>query len=256
MKEKATTVEKSLKDYYALADSERKKLKVITGHSSFGIHDLHDSYSYITLFRNPVKRVVSYYYYILSNSDHYLHDILVKNQMKLHDFVTGKLSVELDNIQTRQLAGAKNIEFGQCDDELLAKAKANLDAFYPVFGITERFDESLILFKNYFGWTFPPFWSTVNASNKSGKDRKPAPEIENYIRQANRYDMELYQYALAKFDKLIADQGPDFKTQVASFMRQNKFIQSLGNGKRKYIVLKGLKWYVNVFKKGAFQEVS
>lgn len=145
---KGGTTREALDEFIAQPAAHQRRLKVLGGHVNFGLHRYFDNYTYLTLFRDPVKRIVSLYSMALSDPRYYLHNIVITNRMKLKDFVSSGLSPELNNGQTRMIAGAENVKFGECTDAMLTLAKKNFDTFYPVFGITERYDESVLLLKH------------------------------------------------------------------------------------------------------------
>ena len=79
------------------------------GHMGFGLHDyLPQGASYITMLRDPIDRIVSHYYYVLQNQGHYLHKEVAGKGLSLEQFADSALSTELDNGQTRVLAGLEH----------------------------------------------------------------------------------------------------------------------------------------------------
>ena len=59
---------------------EKQKFKFIYGHFFFGLHSFYEHYSYYTLLRNPLDRVVSMYGIALTSKEHYLYDYIIKNK--------------------------------------------------------------------------------------------------------------------------------------------------------------------------------
>ncbi|MEO5579030.1 MAG: hypothetical protein ABIR58_00110 [Gemmatimonadaceae bacterium] len=72
--------------------------------------------------------------------------------MSLHDFVTNPPFREVDNDQTRRIAGEEP-PLGRCTSAMFELAKQNLRRHFRVVGVTDRFDETLLLMKQAFGWT-------------------------------------------------------------------------------------------------------
>ncbi|MFA0962350.1 sulfotransferase family 2 domain-containing protein [Roseivirga sp. BDSF3-8] len=233
VQEKGGTVQKAIQDFKNLPSADKKQLKLLTGHTSFGIHEgIHEHPTYLTLLRDPVKRLISYYYYILGNDGHYLHQVLLRNRMALEEFLKGNLSTELDNIQVRQLSGDTHLRFGQCNEGTLEKAKANLDKWYPVFGITEKFDESLILFKEYFRWK-SPYYIPLNTISYDKSQGDLANDTLHYILRLNQYDLALYEYASKRFNTMI-QRIENFDQKLIRFQKANHTISKLGSKKRNY----------------------
>ena len=98
-----------------------------------------------------------------------------------------------DNLQTRMLSGLPE-PFGEVDDEMLERAKHNLRDGLVFFGLTERFDESLVLAKQRLGLRSILYRSNsrVNTSRPRGDEIPPTAASG---RACNRYDTELYHYA-------------------------------------------------------------
>lgn len=251
VRKKAGNTSDAMAEFNALSQEQKKQLKLLVGHTSFGIHQHFDRFTYITLFREPIERLVSYYFHILKNNEHYLHNITMTNRLKLNDLVCNAISTEFDNDQTRQLAGVKNVPFGQCTQEMLDTAKHNLMEYYKIFGITERFDESVMLFKNFFGWNLP-FYIRLNTTARKQSVQDIPAKILDEVRKINHLDIQLYHFAREKFQELIAKQDNSFHLQLKRFKSLNGRMQKSGKpGKESllfllwntYLRLKKLKLY-------------
>lgn len=85
--------------FQALGKRERERVRFLTGHMAFGLHeDLPAPSRYITLLRHPVERVISFFYYIRHMGQHYLHDLVVReHDMDLEAYLDSELSVMVDN---------------------------------------------------------------------------------------------------------------------------------------------------------------
>ena len=146
-----------------LSPSRKKKIKMLRGHMPFGLHALlPQNATYITILRHPVERIISHYYYVLRTPEHYLHADVAANKIDLENYVYRGISTELDNGQTRLLSGYlsgavhnQDIDYGGCTREMLEKAKNNLSNHFSVVGLSEHFDESLLLMKQRLGWRSP-----------------------------------------------------------------------------------------------------
>jgi hypothetical protein len=222
--EKGGNVDSALEEFKDMSVNEKRRLKLLQGHTSFGIHESYPSYTYITLSRDPAERIISYYYYILSNSHHYLHSLVVNAAMTLDEFITCELSVELDNIMTRQISGNKDVKMGRCSHQMLQTAKLNLIKSYAIAGITERFDETLILMKQYFNWPFP-FYIKLNIIPNKPMKREVPDDTLRLIEKYNSLDMQLYNFANQHFDNLIEQQGEQFQIDLKTFQKYNALLQ-------------------------------
>ena len=207
----------------SLADvplSERRNARVLTGHLHYGVHEyIPQPCDYITLLREPIARVVSYYYYILGHPKHWRHAEMVRSGMSLDEFARTSPERGVENDQTRMLAGrgAGELDAGRLGREALDEAKRNLERFLVV-GVTERFDESFILIRRALGWKFPLY---VTANVATGA--KPASETAlQSIRERNQLDLELYEFAHGLFSAAIERQGESLQREVAVFRAVNR----------------------------------
>jgi hypothetical protein len=200
--------------------SERRNLRVLTGHLQYGVHEyLPQRCEYITLLREPIARVVSYYYYILGHPKHWRHEELVRSGMSLEEFVRTSPDRGVENDQTRMIAGrgAGELDAGTLGREALEDAKRNLESFLVV-GLTERFDESFILIRRALGWRVP-LYVTANVSTRP----KPASAIAlELIRERNQLDLELYEFAGELLSAAVEREGESLRREVAVFRAFNR----------------------------------
>jgi hypothetical protein len=135
------------------------------------------------------------------------------------------MSLETDNSQTRAIAGDISTPFGGCSDEMLATAKAHLEERFTVVGLTERFDESLLLMGRAFGWS-RLYYVAANVA-PSAEKVPPSPEAIELIRAANRLDVDLYAWATERLERAIAD-DPAFGAELERFRRRNRLYRPWG----------------------------
>lgn len=210
----------------ALEPEERRRIRVIHGHMGIGLHQrLPGPARYFTMLRHPVDRVISHYYYVRRRPHHHLHEPIAAG-MSLQEYVetgAGGLSKELDNGQTRVLAGEvpRAAPLGGCTRDMLETARHNLDTLFGGVGISERFDESLLTFRRAFDWNLP-FYVTRNVT----KARPAVEEVDDatvrVIRRHNELDLELYEHGVRQLEDRIREAGPLFPVQLRSFRGLNR----------------------------------
>ncbi|MAS33846.1 MAG: hypothetical protein CL610_07560 [Anaerolineaceae bacterium] len=198
----------SLKDLDTFLNApleDRSTVELLEGHFSYGIHDyLPRPSSYITMLRDPVERILSLYYYILREPANYLHRTVVDQQMSLEAFVNSNLTIEVTNFQTRALAGMTlDPDSTQVvGEEALMLAQRRLRENFAVAGVLDKFDESLVLLSDHFGWNLSDSKLSYTKGNVS-HGRPTRHDISDHIYRAilktNELDYELYRYATSLF---------------------------------------------------------
>ncbi|WP_199245677.1 sulfotransferase family 2 domain-containing protein [[Phormidium] sp. ETS-05] len=167
-----TNPEAAIEEFKQLPEAQRMKIKVLKGHMPFGLHEfLSGPCTYITMLRDPVERVISHYYYVLRQPNHYLHQKITSQNMTLLDYVNSGISTELNNGQAILLSGIDKRSGNLLDrsDEILEKSLQNLEQM-AVVGLLEKFDESLILLQKTFGWNNIFYVKEKVTKNKPVKD--------------------------------------------------------------------------------------
>lgn len=201
---------------------EWDSLEMVKGHMPYGIHTyLPNPTAYITLLRNPIERLISYYYYVKSHDDnrHYT----ISNSMSMGAFFEAEFLPR--HAMTRRLAGYSETD-GSFDDDPhagLALAKQNL-AKFAVVGLVERFDESLLLMAKRFNWRFP-FYIRMNVGG--GKKGRVDADTEIILRETAGLDHALYEYAVTLFERQVQAYDGDLVRDCRQFQRKNAVIRPI-----------------------------
>jgi hypothetical protein len=193
-----------------------RSLRAVMGHLWFGFHgSLPRAATYLTVLRDPVERVLSIYYYHAAR--HGLH-------MGLEEYLNAARDFEIDNAQTRYLCGpieGVDVRFTECTPEMLERAKGNLREHFSVVGITERFDESLLLMTRIYGWHLSGYQS-YNVNRRRPRGRRVPMSIRERLADHNRYDSQLHAFAMQMFEGQLEAQDPPIdKVAVRRFRRSN-----------------------------------
>lgn len=220
----------SIQAYEELSSTQKHGIRVFQGHFGFGLHRIVSRpATYITVLRWPIDRVLSHYYHELrhsTSSDFYQ----AGKPVSLEEYIY--LRKMNDNGQTRYLSccdgdiWGDQIDFGECSLEMLEKAKRNLDEYFVVAGLLERFDESIILMGRELEWELPFYVKHRVASNRPINPKisqKALQTIETY----NKLDIELYKYAQEKFDALVSQQSPSFLMELYLLRLMNIILERL-----------------------------
>jgi hypothetical protein len=217
-------------EFKNLSQSRRAAIRVLRGHTGWGLHEfLPGPASYFTLLRDPIERVISYYYFIRRAPRHYCHDLVTSNDMSLRDFLESQADPMADNAQTRLLSGletGQELGFGECTEELLEIAKRNLRENVAVVGLTEEFDRTLLLLKRAFGWQ-KLFYARQNVSANRPRKNELPPTTRDAVAEVNLLDTGLYQHATALFEEQIRQQEASFARELESFQSANQWLSPL-----------------------------
>jgi hypothetical protein len=212
---------KSFSRFRELAGRERKRFVVIQGHVRFGLHELVPRpTTYFTMLREPVDRVLSDYYFVLREPIHHLYERVASERMSLRDYICSKMSLSVDNCQVRVLCGEPDVAYGDCSRAMLKEAKHNLETFFSVVGLAERFDESVILLKRAFGWKTPLYVRHNVTKDRPRQERIPE-DVLGLIKEHNTLDIELYRFAADLFEKALGEQSNSFKAELLAFKCAN-----------------------------------
>ena len=113
-----------------ISTSQINQLKLIQGHLKYGIHNhFHRSTKYFAIIRDPINRVLSTYYYVLSQKNNPQNLSTSNNQMTIYDFVQSGVNPFLINGQTQLISGKTgNIDNPIIEsEELFSLAKENIE---------------------------------------------------------------------------------------------------------------------------------
>jgi hypothetical protein len=209
----------SIAEFRGLPEDRRRGMRVVRGHVSFGIHEsLPGPWTYITLLRDPVERLISHYQYVRERP-HRLSRRVIEESMTLEDYIRSGISVELNDWQTRVLAGATNAPFGTTDRAMLDRALGNVEQHFAVVGLSERFEETVVMLKQSLGWK-RAWFTNLNAT----RDRPPRAAVPDdalrAIREVNALDIELYERARQRFEDTISA-DPSFPGELRALRRNN-----------------------------------
>ena len=198
-----------------IPERRRRRLRVVRGHLFYGIHEfLPQGATYITMLRDPVARVLSAYYFVLRRPLHPLHRKLKRERLSVEDCL--RLFPYRQNTQCRFIAGVEDSATG--DERLLDIAKENLTKSFSVVGISERFEESLMLMAKTFDWEIP-FYENCKVS-------KTRPQIDpgavEMIRDHNRLDLELYEFGKGLFEENLQKKEAAVREGLAVFRALSK----------------------------------
>jgi len=232
--------------------SSQHNFQIIKGNLGFGFHELlpplsPNDFTYITMLRDPIQRTISHYYYYQQESP-----ISTPEYPLDWDEFCGRVA---NNLMTRFLSGLEfyyervfgcyfNLHLAKVKEDkrlggyyhyspeqMLALAKRNLTEYFRFFGITEKFEASMLLLKKTLGWK-KMYFTPMNKGEKKPLDFDLSPTTLAIINRYNELDIELYQYAQVLFEQRISEQGDDLDQELQKFQAKNQRYSLLVNSQQ------------------------
>lgn len=187
-----------------LPQTARRGIRCVHGHFFHGAHTaLPGPSRYLTMLREPVDRHVSSYYFALQNPDAPRNRWVRERPTDLDGYLGVLADEGRLNRQTHLIAGPPHPD-GPADP--LARARLHLERDFDLVGLTERFDETLLLAWRRLGWRHI-LYRRVNVTRSRAALSTLSPAQRAAIERANALDIELYDFARRRFAAAIADAG-------------------------------------------------
>lgn len=241
----------SIDTFRRLPDERKRQIGFVGGHVYFGLHKSIPKRSvYISFMREPIERTVSNYYFMkslpigalkrrlenLTEPTREEHDVLEFLRLveprcaSLEDYIDLCVDLNRVNLQTRMIGGFIDPDHiipphAPMPDEAVQTAIANIEAYFPVIGLMERFDESLLLLQGAFGWKNVHYIRRNTTLNRPKVDEIRKATRDRLIRHCTQ-DLELYEAAVRRFDAQVAEMGEDFHRKLRRF-RSNARVYTL-----------------------------
>jgi hypothetical protein len=225
-----TYIDKSVKQIITYPEGKKVKIKCVMGHMYYGMHEyFNEKYKYITFLRNPTIRVLSLYYHIITTVNHPLHELFIKKHISLKSFLESEITQELSNEQVRRISG---INEKYIKIEHLEIAQSNIKTDFKFVGITELFDESLVLLRNVVSEIIK-----INFINKNvGRIVSYDEDIHKYgdvILNRNYFDQILYDKHYTSLLRLIDKK--ELKNEIERFKIANTIFANRYNNNKKIL---------------------
>ncbi len=185
-------------------------LESIAGHRVTGYVDLQENgtkFRYFTFMRHPLKLAASYFQYNVQ-----------ERGLKDLDFEEWVKREWPRNRQTKMIAGVADV----------AEAIRIIQAEHIFVGLTERFDESMVLLKALMANNLNISYRRVNVarSNTRAQSLLSNESTRQMLIEANQADLELYNFISQKlYPTFQREYGPSLEADVASYQqtRGNNF---------------------------------
>jgi hypothetical protein len=222
-----------------LAAEERQSIRCLIGeHIAMDVDTIFEKPSkFFTIVRNPVDRVISSFFYHLTQS-HLIGYPFFKD-LSLEQYLESGIGLDADNHQVRVLSGCKELDapwdpHGRpisappVERRHLEMAKHNIEQRFIVAATLEQFNALVWFLKRLYGW---PLHRVIFPRHNETAGRPPLERVSAAARQRlaemNRYDTELHQWVRERFEQQIRPLEPGFSREVRRFEMLNSAAQRL-----------------------------
>ena len=189
----------SVKEFKDLPAKRRHKIKLIYGHLANELFDfVHPDSVRATIFRNPIDRIVSHYYYVKRAKNNYLHKRVEDENIQLDDYCYRNLSGELENWYVSHFSGLDIHEVQKNPEKSVELAYSNIVGKFHVIGFQDDISSFIEELKQY---------AKINTQYKNEivnktKNRKKVKDIDQgtieRISKKNSLDLELFKKLYSK----------------------------------------------------------
>lgn len=215
---------KPFQHFINLSPEQRGAYRAMIGHLFYGVHTLIPRPSvYHTWLRNPVERLLSTYHYFGRKPQTGLHKAYVAGELRFEDFIEMPWYT---HVQLSRIVGVPAEDFAKMTVENITPqavdiAKQHLSDNFGVVGLTEYYDETLLLLAKALGWKQPPYYLRRNSHTSVNKADNIAPHLRRRIEQLAAPEIELYTWVRERFEQHLKELGADFTQEVATFREGN-----------------------------------
>lgn len=211
----------------ALPDAEKRRIDCLKGQVFYGIHQYFPQpCTYFTILRHPVDRVVSQYYYNFERKRRLgepLPDWTIEDFLQVAPFHAA--------YQLRLVVGGSDIDAILNDplpEDALEIARRNLDQHFCVVGVTDYYDETLMLLKRALGWS-RIYYARQNVTRSRQPLSAIPPQTLAAVERACAPEIALYEHVKQQVEALLAQQGDDFRRELEALRRANRRFERLYN---------------------------
>ncbi|MBN2527133.1 MAG: sulfotransferase family 2 domain-containing protein [Deltaproteobacteria bacterium] len=183
--------------FWNMSGDEKTNIKVFMGHYPSIVHKLMgENVHRLVFLRHPIQRTIS-------NLNHF-RNLGAKHKNASLEQVYLKSKSHISNLQVRYFMKNdldEDLDLSQpeaLDREHLRIAKKNLSQC-EFIGITERFSESIELLNRMYDFNI----QEIATRNVSRNREKVSYSLMRQIRKDNKFDMELYRFALRLFQERL-----------------------------------------------------
>jgi hypothetical protein len=177
---------------------QRARFRLVMGHFQYGIHEfLPQEYTYVTIVRDPVERVISHYNYLRQTEPEITSEGAVT--LSLPEMLERHRTANLDNLMVRCFSGVdkNDVPPGHVDQGAYDLAIDHLRTKFKFVGYQGKADEAYAALQKQFHWNARASLEVVNKGDRSSADVDEA--TRRIVERFNTWDCRLYSKARELF---------------------------------------------------------
>lgn len=189
-----------VKKFQSLPENSRYFYRLIVGHGTDKLIDyVHPDTITLTIFRDPIDRIVSHYFFVKQQKKHYLHERVIKSNLSLEDYASSGLSPELRNYYTTHFSGLSIEEAEMNPEKSLSIAVEKIET-YDVVGFQENLTAVVNKLKNVANLIEPFENKVINKTGKRIGIKQVSDRAKKTIAEVNSLDVKLYDLLKARIN--------------------------------------------------------
>lgn len=214
--------EVSVEAFRRLGVNDLSEIRVLRGHDLFGVHErFSHPCTYFTIVRDPAWRLISSYHHLLRNPPlRPERKEFLRSPPTLREYVESGDLYRGHNSQVKEFINYPRSGDERSMEEIFEDAVEALEEWYGLVGLTERFDETVVLSEETFGWRVEGY-VTRNVGATYDRTEIDSAIIELY-EELNPYDIRFYERVKAEFEKAVRRMGSRFSARLEAFQRSNR----------------------------------
>ncbi len=217
--------------------TKRKQPRIVSGHLPFGLHAIFSgNVKYISFVRDPIDRLVSRYYYLRSID---LSNWPAKDKFmsySLLEYVKSRMSPELYDAQTRSFCSrdypysinGEDYDFPMVSDLEWNEALDNIKDHFLFVAPHTKHDEVICILARLYNLPIDKICIPLfNVTNERLALHEVDKEIINIVKENNRFDTRLFNFASKLFDDYVKNLDFDLSEDVRLIkeLRKQKYTE-------------------------------
>ena len=196
------TYPETIKEFKSYPEYIRFGFRLITGHHTFELLNyVHPETKAIIVFREPVSRIVSHYYYVLENENVKAHIELVNKNIKLGDYPTSEINSGLRNFYTRRFSRLSFEEMEQNQEFAIEKAFNFITSNYILVGFQDNLVDFVEKIRELTNLDKPFINRRINKTKNKVSFSQIPEETKQKIAESNVLDIKLYDLLKLHYSK-------------------------------------------------------